>query len=56
VKNFAFIMTLIAKLMQKLEEFIWTWKCQNAWETIKQKYVEAPFWIAQIARKNFMYI
>jgi hypothetical protein len=24
VKNFAFIMTLIAKLMQKLEEFIWT--------------------------------
>lgn len=25
-----------------LEKFIWTQECQEAWETIKHKYVEAP--------------
>jgi hypothetical protein len=46
VNFFAFIMASITKLMQKSEEFIWTQKCQNAWETIKRKYVEAPILIA----------
>jgi hypothetical protein len=39
VKNFVFIMAPIIKLMRKSKEFIWTQKCQDAWETIKQKFV-----------------
>jgi hypothetical protein len=53
MKNFAFIMAPITKLMQKLEEFIWTQKCQEAWETIKHKYMEVPILIAPNWEKEF---
>ncbi len=33
-------MTLITKLMKKKKCFLWNKKCQQAWEFIKQKYVE----------------
>ncbi len=39
-------MAPITKIMQKLKEFIWTQECQDAWEIIKQKYVEALILIA----------
>jgi hypothetical protein len=41
VNFFASIMALIIKLMHKSKGFIWIRECQDAWETIKQKYVEA---------------
>jgi len=31
--------------MRKTEPFIWTAKCQEAWDLIKQKYMEAPILI-----------
>ncbi len=45
IENFAFIMTLITKLMQKEKSFEWTTKCQIAEETIKNWYANAPHWI-----------
>jgi hypothetical protein len=39
-------MVPITKLMQKLEAFIWTPKFQEAWEMMKQKYMETPILIA----------
>jgi hypothetical protein len=45
IKNFAFIMAPITKLMRKTEPFIWTTKCQEAWDQIKKKYMEAPIMI-----------
>jgi len=42
IKNCAFIMALITKPMRKIEPFIWTTKCQEAWDRIKQKYMEPP--------------
>ncbi len=53
VKNLAFIMASITKLMQKLKEFIWTQECQEAWETIKHKYMEAPILIVPNLEKKF---
>jgi hypothetical protein len=35
IKNFAFIMAPITKLMWKIETFIWTIECQEAWDQIK---------------------
>jgi hypothetical protein len=35
IKNFAFIMVPITKLLHKIEVFAWTIKCQEAWEAIK---------------------
>jgi hypothetical protein len=46
VENFSFIMELIIKLIQISKALIWTDKCQDAWETIKHKYMEAPMLIA----------
>ncbi len=43
IKNFAFIMASIIKLMRKIKQFLWTSKCQTSWELIKQKYVEHLF-------------
>jgi hypothetical protein len=53
VKSFVFIMAPITKLMQKSEEFIWTQECQEAWETIKHKYMEVPILIAPNWEKEF---
>jgi hypothetical protein len=46
-------MAPITKFMQKSEKFIWTRKCQEAWETIKCKYVEALILIAPNWEKEF---
>jgi hypothetical protein len=46
-------MALITKFMWKLEEFIWTQKCQKVWETIKCKYVEALILITPNWEKEF---
>jgi hypothetical protein len=40
IKNFATIMAPITKLTTKTKNFLWTKKCQKAWELIKQKYIE----------------
>ncbi len=45
IKNFAFIIVLITKLMKKTKPFIWTTKCQKTWDQIKQKYTEATILI-----------
>ncbi len=34
-------MSPITKLLKKLKVFKWTTKCQNAWEEIKNRYVQA---------------
>jgi hypothetical protein len=34
-------MAPITKLMRKMKPFIWTTKCQEAWDYIKKKYMEA---------------
>jgi hypothetical protein len=39
--------------MQKLEPFIWTPKFQEAWEMMKQKYMEVPILIAPHWDKEF---
>ncbi len=41
IKNFAFIMAPITKLMRKIKQFMWTPKCQGTWELIKQKCIKA---------------
>ncbi len=41
IKKIAFIMALITKLTKKTKPFIWTIECQEAWDQIKQKYMEA---------------
>jgi hypothetical protein len=46
VKKCVAIMALIIKLTKKIRTFIWTKKCQKAWELIKQKYIEAPILIS----------
>jgi hypothetical protein len=53
VNFFVFIMAPTTKLIQKSEEFIWARVCQEAWETIKCKYVEAPILIAANWEKEF---
>ncbi len=34
-------MALVIKLTRKIEYFLWTEECHNAWELIKQKYIGA---------------
>jgi hypothetical protein len=46
IKDFAFIMAPITKLLCKIEAFKWTIKCQQAWEEIKQHYMKAPILIS----------
>jgi hypothetical protein len=36
-------MSPITKLFKKCEVFEWIKKCQNAWEEIKNRYVQAPY-------------
>jgi hypothetical protein len=45
IKNFALIMSPITKVLKKCEVLEWTQKCQNVWEEIKNKYVQAPILI-----------
>ncbi len=35
IKNFAYVMGLITKLLRKAKMFKWTTKCKIAWEDIK---------------------
>jgi len=35
-------MAPITKPVRKIKPFIYTTKCQEAWDHIKQKYMEAP--------------
>jgi hypothetical protein len=53
VEIFSFIMELIIKLMQISKALIWTHKCQDAWETINHKYMEAPMLIRLHWDKEF---
>jgi len=39
-------MAPITKLMRRMEPFIWTIKCQETWDRIKQKYMETPILIS----------
>ncbi len=45
IKNFASIMSPIIELFKKSKVFEWTKKCQNAWEDIKNWYIQAPILI-----------
>jgi hypothetical protein len=45
IKNFAIIMAPITKLMRKIKPFILTTQCQEAWDHIKQKYMETTILI-----------
>jgi hypothetical protein len=42
IKNFASIMSPITKYLKKSKVFEWIIECQNAWEEIKNWYVQAP--------------
>lgn len=35
IKDFAYFMAPITKLLKKIEAFDWTTECQNVWEEIK---------------------
>ncbi len=39
-------MAPITKLTKKTKTFLWTEKCQKAWELIKHKYIETPILIS----------
>jgi hypothetical protein len=53
VEKISFIMELIIKLMRISKALIWIHKCQDAWETIKHKYMEAPMLIILHWDKEF---
>jgi len=49
IKDFTFIMAPITKLLQKTYAFEWKIDCQEAWEAIKQFYIDtliliSPHW------------
>jgi hypothetical protein len=46
IKNFTLIMSPITKLLKKSKVFEWTKECQNAWEEIKNQYIQAPILIS----------
>jgi hypothetical protein len=39
-------MSPITKLFKKFEVFEWTKECQNAWEEIKNLYIQTPILIS----------
>jgi hypothetical protein len=39
-------MAPITKLLCKIKLFVWITGCQQAWEAIKQRYLDAPILIA----------
>jgi len=41
IKKFVSIMSPITKLLKNSKVFKWSEKCQNAWEDIKNSYVQA---------------
>jgi hypothetical protein len=41
IRNFAFVMAPITKLLKKVEVFEWTIECQITWEDIKNWYIQA---------------
>jgi hypothetical protein len=41
IKNFASIMSPITKLFKMSEVFEWIEKCQNVWEEILKRYIQA---------------
>ena len=46
IKDIAFIMAPITKLLRKKEDFQWTPECQAAFDIIKARYTDAPILIA----------
>jgi len=46
IKEFAFIIASITKLLQKIEVLEWMAEYQQAWEEIKQRYMDAPILIS----------
>ncbi len=46
IKKIVIIMAPITKLTKKTQSFLWTTKCQKAWELIKHKYIEASILIS----------
>jgi hypothetical protein len=48
-------MSPITKLLKKFEVFEWIIKCQNAWEEIKNQYVQAPISINPNWKLDFMF-
>jgi hypothetical protein len=45
IKNFASIMSPITKLLKKFKVFEWIEECQNVWENIKHRCVQASILI-----------
>ncbi len=46
IKNFVFIMAPMMKLLCKTKVFEWTVECSEAWEAIKQQYLDALILVA----------
>lgn len=46
IKKFSLIMAPITKFLCKIEVFPWNVECQEVWEAIRQRYVDAPISIA----------
>ncbi len=46
IKNFASTTSPIIKLFKKSKVFEWTEECKNAWEDIKNWYIQAPILIS----------
>jgi hypothetical protein len=56
LRIFAFIMAIsITNYFIPNGNFEWTIKCQNLWEIIKNKYLNAPILITPRGILNFMY-
>jgi hypothetical protein len=45
IKQFAFVMAPITKLLIKTKVFEWIVECQTSWEDIKNWYIQAPILI-----------
>jgi hypothetical protein len=41
IRNFAFIMAPITKLLKIIKVFEWTIECKTTWEDIKNQYIQA---------------
>ncbi len=55
IKDFAFIIASITKLLQKIEVLKWMVEYQQAWEEIKQRYMDAPILISFHWTSSFMF-
>ncbi len=53
IKKFVAIMAPIIKLTRNIKTFLQTKECQEAWESIKQRYIEAPVLISPNQQVEF---